>query len=105
VQYATRAVQYVLAAVQYARNRDVIEEKIQRIFNKLWNLEEDFQLMEILIWEKKACGKDIETDCAVCGCASQDFRILGINVVHKLQYAGLSYAVIQYGVHRNSREK
>ena len=54
---------------------------------------------------KKVCGRDIKTECAVCGCASQDYKILGKSVVHKLQYAGLSYAVIQYGVHRNSRKK
>ena len=36
--------------------RDVIEEKTQRIFNTLWSLEEDFQLMEILKNLKKLCG-------------------------------------------------
>jgi hypothetical protein len=83
IQYTTGAARYVTGAVQYAirstvcdtssavcaksstvragsctvrQNRDVIEKKTQRIFNKLWSLEEDFQLMEILKNLKKLCG-------------------------------------------------
>jgi hypothetical protein len=55
--------------------------------------------MEILIKIKSVCGKDIETDCAVCGCASKDLKILGKSVVHKIQYAGLSYAGISVRTH------
>ncbi len=48
---------------------------------------------------KKVCGRDIKHKCAVCGCASKDLRILGKSVVHKIQYAGLSYAGISVRTH------
>jgi hypothetical protein len=45
------------------------------------------------------CGEDIEIDCAVCGCASKNLKILGKSVVQKIQYAGLSYEGISVRTH------